>query len=313
VQEAALTQPLPFGPVDVVADTGFVVAGRPPVPDGQHPQAFITRITPTYFAAMGIPLRRGRAFDAHDGENSQVVIISEALAKRYFAGEDPVGQRLLLGQRQLPLMVVGVVGDVKHITLQSEFRPEFYLPMSRFTAGAAGLVVRTGGDAAALLPAVQRRVWTLDSNLPANLAAPVEQFLYASLAPARIAALLLAIFAGTTLLLGLVGVYGVLSYSVRRRTREIGIRLALGASTQGVLRMVLQEALGLSAVGVVVGLIAALIFSRYLNALLFGVSAMDTATYAVVSLAVPCAALLAAWYPAHRAARVDPALSLRSE
>jgi putative ABC transport system permease protein len=296
-----------------MADTGFVVAGRPPVPDDQHPQAMITRITPSYFASMGIPVRRGRPFTDHDGENSQVTIISETLANRYFGAEDPVGQRLLLGQRQLPVTIVGVVGDVKHITLQSVPRPEFYVPMSRFTSAAAGLVVRTAGDAAAWLPAVQRRVWTLDSNIPANLASPVERLLYASLAPARIAALLLAVFAGTTLLLGLVGVYGVLSYSVRRRTREIGVRLALGASTQGVLRMVLQEALGLSAAGVTVGLVAALIFSRYLNSLLFGVSAMDTATYAVVSLAVPCAALLAAWYPAHRAASVDPSISLRSE
>jgi predicted lysophospholipase L1 biosynthesis ABC-type transport system permease subunit len=190
-----------------------------------------------------------------------------------------VGQRLLLGRNRLEVEIVGVVGDVKHINLRSDVRPEFYLPLARFTLGAAGLLVRTSGDANAFLPVVQRRVWTVDSSIPANLAAPVERLLYASLAPARIATLLLAVFAGTTLLLGLVGVYGVLSYSVRQRTHEIGIRLALGASTRGVLQMVLGEALGLSLAGVTAGLIAALVFSRYLNTLLFGVTAVDPATY----------------------------------
>jgi predicted permease len=313
VQSAALAQPLPFGPVDIVADTGFAIGGRPvPAPD-QRPMALITRISPSYFSTMGIPLRRGRPFTAHDGEVSQVAIVSDALASRYFAGQDPLGQRLLLGRNQLEVEIVGVVGDVKHINLRSDVRPVFYLPLARFTVGAAGLLVRTGGSASTLLPALERRVWTLDSSIPANLAAPVEQLLDASLAPARIATQLLAIFAGTTLLLGLVGVYGVLSYSVRQRTREIGIRLALGASTRGVLRMVLGEALWLSLAGVTAGLIATLVCSHYLNALLFGVSAMDTATYVVVSLSVPCAALLAAWYPAHRATRVDPSTSLRSE
>ncbi|HEV3198179.1 MAG TPA: ABC transporter permease [Bryobacteraceae bacterium] len=313
VQAAALVNPLPFGPVDIVSDTGFAIAGRPSAAPDQRPQALVTRISPTYFSTMGIPLRRGRAFDARDGATSQVVIISDALAARYFAGQDPVGQRLVLGRNHLEAEIVGVVGDVKHINLRSNVRPEFYLPLARFTVGSAGLLVRASGDANAILPAVERRVWTVDSSIPANLAAPVERLLYASLAPDRIATLLLAVFAGTTLLLGLVGVYGVLSYSVRRRTREIGIRLALGASTRGVLRMVLGEALGLSLAGVTAGLIAALVFSRYLNALLFGVTAVDTATYVVVSLSVPCAALLAAWYPAHRATQVDPSTSLRSE
>ncbi|MBZ5618673.1 MAG: ABC transporter permease [Acidobacteriia bacterium] len=313
VQAAALANPLPFGPVDMVADTGFAIGGRPLLAPDQRPQALITRISPTYFATAGIPLRRGRTFNEHDGESSQVVIISDALARRYFAGQDPVGQRLLLGRNRLEMEIVGVVGDVKHINLRSDVRPEFYLPLARFTVGGAGLLVRTAGDPSAFLPILQHRVWTLDSGIPANLAAPVEQLLYASLAPARIAAVLLAVFAATTLLLGLVGVYGVLSYSVRQRTREIGIRLALGASQRGVLRMVLGEALGLSLAGVTVGLVAALTFSRYLETLLFGVTALDTATYLVVALAVPCAALGAAYYPARRATQVDPSTSLRSE
>jgi putative ABC transport system permease protein len=175
------------------------------------------------------------------------------------------------------------------------------------------LVVRTSGDAATLMPALQRRVWSIDNAFAANLAAPVETLLHTSLAPARIAATLLAVFAGATLLLGLVGVYGVLSYSVRQRTREMGIRLALGASQSDVRGMVLREAMSLAGAGVAAGLLAALLLSHYIQSLLFGVTSLDPMTYAIVAAAVPCAALLAAYIPAHRATRVDPATSLRAE
>jgi putative ABC transport system permease protein len=313
VQSAGLAQPLPFGPLDIVADAGFRIAGQPdPSPD-QMPQGLITRASTTYFSAMGIPLLRGRVFTAQDTESSNSVVISDTLAKRYFAGRDALGQRLLLGHQRIDMQIVGIVGDVKHINLRNGIRPEFYLPMSRFTLGAAGLVVRTSGDAAALMPALQRRVWSLDNEFAGNLAAPVETLLHSSLAPARIAATLLAIFAAATLLLGLVGVYGVLAYAVRQRTREMGIRLALGASQGEVLRMVLREAMSLAGAGVAVGLLAALLLSRYIESLLFGVTSLDPMTYAIVAAAVPCAALLAAYVPARRATRVDPATSLRAE
>ncbi len=173
--------------------------------------------------------------------------------------------------------------------------------------------MRTSGDAAALMSALRRGVWSVDNALAGNLAAPVETLLYGSLAPERIAAMLLAVFAATTLLLGLVGVYGVLSYSVRQRTREMGIRLALGASQGEVLRMVLREAMGMAGAGVAAGLLAALLLSRYVESLLFGVNSLDPMTYAVVAATVPCAALVAAYLPARRATRVDPAASLRTE
>jgi putative ABC transport system permease protein len=313
VQSAGLAQPLPFGPVDMVADTGFQIAGRMAPLADQMPQALITRANATYFSTMGIPVQRGRVFTAQDTDQSNAVVISETLARRYFASEDPLGQRLLLGRQKLAMQIVGVVGDVKHNNLRNQVRPEFYLPLARFTPGTAGLVVRTAGDPALMMTALRRRVWSVDSALAGNLAAPVESLLYASLAPDRIAGVLLAAFAATTLVLGLVGVYGVLSYSVRQRTREIGIRLALGASQGEVLRMVLGEALGLSAAGVAAGVLAAVLLSRYMAALLFGVTAFDLPTYAVVAVSVPCAALLAAYAPARRATRVDPATSLRAE
>jgi ABC-type antimicrobial peptide transport system permease subunit len=218
-----------------------------------------------------------------------------------------------MGRQRLEMQIIGVVGDVKHLNLRADARPEFYLPMARFTSGGAGLVVRTSMDAAALLPALQRRVWTVDSAIPANLAAPIEQVLHTSLEPARIATVLMGVFAAITLILGLVGVYGVLSYSVRERGREIGIRLALGASQREVLAMVLREAMTLATAGVVLGVMAALLLSRYLESLLFGVKSGDPSTYVAAAVSAPCAALLAAYLPARRAMRVDPAMALRAE
>lgn len=315
VESAALVNPLPFGPVNTTIDGGFRIAGRPDPAPGQVPQALFTRVTPRYFETMRIPLLRGRGFTDRDTEDSAAVgIVSATLARRYFPGQDAIGRRIVLGRRQpIELQIVGIAGDVKHNNLRSDIRPELYLPLGRFTPEMAGLVVRGRGDAAALLPAVQRRVWTLDSGLAANLSAPVETLLRASLAPSRIATVLLGAFAGTTFLLGLVGIYGVLSYAISQRTREIGIRLALGAAPADVLRMVLWEAMALAAAGVVLGIVSAFLLSRFLDSLLFGVRASDPATYFVVAVAVPCAALLAAFVPARRAMRVDPAYSLRAE
>jgi putative ABC transport system permease protein len=300
VQGAALAQPMPFGPLDLVNDGGFAIAGRPvPTPD-QMPQALVTRASPDYFATMKIPLQRGRDFTPRDSEGAPpVAVISETLARRYFPGQDAVGQHLLLGGGRLSVEIVGVVGDVTHNNLRNAIRPEFYLPLMhpRIMRGNAGLVVRTAGDAASLLPSLQRRVWTLDNTIAANLAGPVDRFLYASLAPARIATVLLGAFAAITLMLGLVGVYGVLSYAVNQRTREIGIR----------------EALGMSLAGVALGMALAFPLARYLDSLLFGVSGADPLTYAAAAVGVLCAALLAAWSPARRATRIDPALSLRAE
>ena len=200
-----------------------------------------------------------------------------------------------------------------HNNLKSATRPEIYLPLDRSPASGAGLLVRSAGSSAAVLHAVQQRVWALDPDLAANLAAPVEQILRESLAPARVAAILLGGFAAITLLLGLVGVYGVLSYGVAQRTREIGIRLALGATRKEVLGMVLGEAAGVALAGAALGIGIAAALSRYLKSLLFGVSALDPATYAVVAVALIAAALIAAFAPARRATLVDPAISLRSE
>jgi putative ABC transport system permease protein len=216
-------------------------------------------------------------------------------------------------QKPIELQIVGVAGNVKHNNLRSDVRPELYIPLARFTSGAAGLVVRGAGNASALLPDVQRRVWTVEKGLAANLSAPVETRLYASLAPTRIATVLLTVFAGTTLILGLVGIYGVLSYATSQRTREIGIRLALGAAPSIMMRMVLGEAMAMALAGVALGVVAALPLSHFMAGLLFDTRASDPVIYLAAAIGVPCAALLAAYTPARRAMRVDPVRSLRGE
>ncbi len=317
VKSAALAQPLPFGPRDITSDANFMIAGQPPLPPNQRPVGLVARVSPEYFQAMNVPVLRGRAFTADDGPTSTVVVVSAALANTYFPGQDAVGQHLLLGSSRLDVQIIGVVGDVTHLNLRNAPRPEFYLPLARFTTGAAGLVVRTVSDSSAVSPemmnALQQRVWQIDPALAGNLAAPMEELLHSSLAPERSLAGLLGTFAGVALTLGLIGVYGVLSYAVRQRTREIGIRLALGASQGEILRMVLGEAMRLAGAGVAVGAVAAVGLSRYVQTILFNVKALDFTTFAIVALTLPLAAMAAAYVPARRAAHVDPAQSLRAE
>jgi putative ABC transport system permease protein len=314
VESAALVMPLPFGPVDVTLDMSFAIVGRPELSPERWPVANITHASAAYFETLGIPLRAGRYFSSADTATSApVVVISEALARRHFAGQNPLGQHIVASKRGPAFEIVGVVGDVHHNNVRSASRPEVYLPLERAPASGAGIVVRASGNPAALLRAVQQRVWTLDPDLAANLAAPVEQILYDSLAPARLAAILLGGFATITLVLGLIGIYGVLSYGVAQRTREIGIRIALGATRQEVLGMVLVEAAGVALAGAALGACAAAALSRYLKTLLFGVSALDPKTYAIVAIALVTAALAAAFAPARRATLVDPAISLRAD
>jgi putative ABC transport system permease protein len=313
VDAVGIAQPLPFGPVALVNDVNFRIAGLPDVGPDQVPSSLMARADLGYFRAMGIPLLRGREFDARDNERSTNVVISETFRRVYFPDVDPLAQRLLLGSSRLEVQVIGVVGDVKHNNLRAATRPEFYLPMARFTRPAAGLIVRGSAGSDATLKALRQRIWAIDPGLAANLAEPVNTALEDSLASDRLATILLAAFAGATLVLGIIGVYGVLSYWVRQRTHEIGIRIALGASRQAVVSLVFREALSMTGAGVAAGLLAAFAVSRFLESLLFEVTARDPLTYSIACVAVPLVAILAALTPALRAAKVDPAILLRSD
>jgi len=268
-----------------------------------------------YFQTMGIGLLRGRDFTAQDRDGAPgVVVINETFAKRYFPGQDPLGKRISLrGARGPWLEVVGITRDSKYRTLGEAPAPFVHLPLLQNHETGMTLHVRTGVDPAALIPAVRREIQALEKNLPATEIRPLTELISRSLFPARVGAALLGVFGLLALLLASVGLYGVMSYSVSRRTREIGIRMALGAERRDVLRLVLTEAMTLVAVGVGVGLTLAAAVTRLLAGFLYGVSATDPTTFAGITLLLAGVALFASLIPARRAMRVDPMVALRYE
>ena len=268
-----------------------------------------------YFSTMGIPLLRGRDFTPQDNEGAPLAaIVNEAFARRYFDGEEALGKRLSFRGAQGPWAeIVGVARDIKYRTLGEIPRPSVYVPLPQNHETGMALHVRTIGDPVSVAGAVRREVQALDQNLPVTNLQPMSAVLGSSLFAARMGAVLLAIFGLLALLLAAVGLYGVMSYTVARRTREIGIRMALGAQTGNVLRLVLKEGMVLVGGGVAAGLIAAAAVTRLLASFLYGVSPLDAATFAAIPLVLALAALLATYLPARRAAKVDPMIALRYE
>ena len=242
-------------------------------------------------------------------------MINEALASRSFPGQDPIGRQIAQGSDpgHDAATIVGVAADVKQHRLNLEASSEIYFLQSQTGLSELDLVVRTDGDPMALLPAVKAQIARLDPAQPVTKVRTLEQVLERSAGPQRLAAQLLAGFAAAALLLAALGIYGVVSYAVSRREREIGVRMALGAQARDVLRMILREGLRLSLLGVVCGIVAALGLARLLAGFLYGVSATDPITYAAVAVSLALVAALASLLPARRATRVDPVVSLRAE
>jgi len=308
---AALPLPLMGGGLNFA----FQVEGRVEPPGSGETTANYTALSPDYFRVMRVPLVRGRLFtDADGADRPKVCIVSAELARRYFPHEDPLGRRLVFGfTDSVPREIVGVVGDVKRDGLAVVSRPEMYVPFVQDPWWAAYLAVRTSGDPALLAPAVRAHVRALDPTLPIDDAQPMTRTVRDSAAQPRFRTTLLALFGSAALLLAALGIYGVVSYGVGRRTRELGIRVALGAQPGDVLRMVLTEGLVLAAAGLAAGLAGALVLTRYLASLLFEVGRLDPATYAAVAVTLLFASLLAGFIPARRAMRVDPVTALRQE
>lgn len=270
-----------------------------------------------YFAAIDIPLVRGRLFEPGDHpESPHVAVVSRSLAQRYWPNEDPIGKRLQFGNMDGDLRllhVVGVVGDVRDGGLDAEVRPTVYAyALQRRPSSSLSLVVRAETDAATLVPMMRQTVRSLDPELPMNFRT-LEEVFSSSLDARRFSLVVFGVFASVALLLAVVGIYGVMTYTVSQRTQEIGIRMALGASVKDVLRLIMRQGLRLIVPGLILGLAGSLALTRLLSSLLYGVSATDPLTFAGVAMLLAVVALLACYFPARRAAKVDPMIALRYE
>ena len=312
VSAAGAAQIFPLAGDDYILSFGQL--GKPPLPPGNQPSAAYYAATTGYFNALRIPIMAGRAFSEHDDAAAPpVAIISESMARQFYRNENPLGQRIQMGNGSKPAEIVGIVGDVRDQELESKGRPAVYEPAAQIPFSAMYFGVRTEGDPAALISGVRASIRELDSELPLDAVGTVDTLVATSLSQRRFAMLLMAIFAGLALALAMVGIYGVISYSVTQATQEIGIRMALGARRGDVLRMVLRYAGGLMAAGLVLGTAAALGTGRLLTTQLFGVRPTDPATYAAVAGVLLATGLLACTIPAWRAMRVDPLVALRNE
>ncbi|HWC17501.1 MAG TPA: FtsX-like permease family protein, partial [Terriglobales bacterium] len=315
IAAAAISSSLP--PDNEGDDDTFVIEGQPWTQE-RFPATTVAAISGDYFKALGIPLLRGRTFTLADREDSHpVVIISESVAKRYFAGEDPLGHRIKVSSPALdriPYMeIVGIVGDVKYTALESSSARALYQPFTQNYDTRTWLAVRSSLPAATLARSIEREAHGIDAAVVVNRVNTLEQLMSESVEQPRFRALLVGAFAMLALLLAAVGTFGVMSYSVAQRTAEIGVRMALGAGRAHVLRMVLGEAATLALTGIVVGTLGALLATRTLTKLLFGISSTDPITFLAVALLLAAVAFTASIVPAHRAMRVDPMNALRCE
>ena len=331
VESVGATTRTPLNPGDNWA--GFVIEGRPEPAPGQEQQAALRSVSNDYFRSLKIPLRKGRFFTEADARVSlplirwyeqqpypphfnepqpvPTVIINERMAHLYWPDEDPLGRRLRIIASPW-LTVVGVVGDVHHTALNSQPNPEMYLSHLQEPDASLAVMMRTTGNPLSLVPAVREQVSSLDKDQPLTLATLDEVF-SSSVAGQRFNALLLGLFGGLALVLAMVGVFGVINYSVAQRTHEIGIRLALGAQRRDVFKLVVGQGLLLALLGVAIGSGGAFALTRLLTSLLYGVSPTDAETFVIISLLLTVVALLACYIPARRATKVDPLVALRYE
>ncbi|HVN03491.1 MAG TPA: ABC transporter permease [Bryobacteraceae bacterium] len=295
-----------------VGVNSFAIEGHPAPRPGQEPQADYRMVTPGYFDAMGIALRQGRLFDLHDDlDAKRVALVNEMMVRKQFPRENPLGRHLIMGGK--PVEIVGVVADAKLYGLDAPIEPAIYVPHMQHPGGSMGVVVRTEGDPAAMASVVRREVLKLDPEQPVSEVRTMQQVLSDSLMLRRVSMLMLTVFASLALTLATVGIYGLTAYSVSRRTHEIGLRVALGASRPQILRLVVGRGLATSLIGAAIGVAAAVMLTRGLSGMLYGVTATDPLVFVGVPLIMIAVSLLANYLPARRATRIDPLVALRYE
>jgi putative ABC transport system permease protein len=299
--------------------SAFVIEGKPDPPVGQTQLANSRVVSPDYFRTLGVPLLNGRLLSAQDNAQAPLVaVINQAMARRYWGEEDPVGKRFKLSSRAPNtswLTVVGVVGSVRQVGLNSDPFPEFYASFTQAPPRLRPrvLFIRATGNPLSLVAAVKDQIRAVDKDQTIWGARSMEEIVAGWLAPRRFNLLLLGVFASLALALASVGIYGVISYAVSQRTREIGVRLALGAQPRDILKLIVGHGLALTLGGVALGLLASLALTRWLESLLFSVSPTDPLTFAGVALLLTLVALLACYVPARRATKVDPLFTLKHE
>jgi predicted permease len=297
--------------------TPFIPLDRPEPQKGEEPRAQINRADPHYLRTMKIPLIIGRVFTEQDRAGAQTVaLINQAMAERYWPGQDPVGKSLRLSVTDVTdttALIVGVVGNIKNYNLEEPAAAQIYLAFAQLPSGFARLVVRTMSEPLAAATAVRQAVWSIDNDQPVWRVRTLESLLDRAVSGSRFMMQLVSCFSVLALLLAVVGIYGVVSYSVNQRTHEIGVRAALGARRRDIIKLVVGHGLVLIVTGVAIGLAGAFALTRYIKSMLFDVAPTDVYTYSVVSLLLAVVALLACYLPARRATKVDPMIALRHE
>lgn len=314
VRSASAISFLPFAGLG--AATSFKIVGQPEPPAGERPVTDVRVIDPDYFSTMGIQLLGGRNFtDQEATEARHVIIVNESLVRNYFPDEDPLGKKLIVNMMNepVPSEIIGVVKDTKHEGLDKEPRAMVYWPHPELAYSGMALVIRAERDPLNLAAAVQSEVQSIDRDQPIADIRTMDQLLASSIARSRFSMLLLTIFAAVALLLAGVGIYGVMSYTVMQRTHEMGIRMALGARSLDVVKLVIGQGMLVALAGVAIGIAGAFGLTRLMSSLLFSVSATDPLTFAGIAVLVAVVALLSCYVPARRASRVDPAVALRHE
>jgi putative ABC transport system permease protein len=313
VQSAAFTAYLPLSGIN--NSWAFDVEGRPPKPPGVFDSTNYRPVSADYFETIGIPLQRGRGFDPTDDEDHPlVVLINEAMARTFWKQQDPVGQRLRFSEQKWRT-IVGVVGDVRHEGLGTKPEPEMYIPYGQIPNVEARptIVLRTSIEPTNLTSALRKTVSEVDASVPLDQIETMKQIVSVSVGGPRFRTAVLLMFAILALFVASIGLYGVTSYLMSQRTREFGIRVAIGASSGALLRLVLGQAAKLVSIGICLGLVGAMLLARSIASLLYGITPFDAATLASVSLLLAAVALLASYIPARRAATVDPIVALRYE